>query len=101
MDESSVDGWLAPISESNGLFMRRATWELFGGLDERFDSPGGGIINLDTFRRAAELSDAELVVLLGEGTFHQLGARRRWGISKTRSLRPWMPPRRRDGTVAT
>lgn len=71
MDESSVDGWLAPISESNGLFMRRATWELLGGLDERFDSPGGGIINLDTFRRAAELSDAELVVLLGEGTFHQ------------------------------
>jgi glycosyltransferase involved in cell wall biosynthesis len=72
LDESSINGWLAPIAESNGLFLRRASWNLLGGVDERFDLPGGGLANLDTFRRAVELPDAQLVVLLGEGTFHQL-----------------------------
>ncbi len=72
MDESSVNGWLAPISESNGLFLSRDSWERLGGLDERFDLPGGGLANLDTYRRAVELPDAERVILLGEATFHQL-----------------------------
>jgi Glycosyl transferase family 2/Methyltransferase domain len=72
MDESSVNGWLAPITESNGLFMSRGTWQQLGGMDARFDLPGGGLANLDTFRRAVELPGAELVLLLGEGTFHQL-----------------------------
>jgi glycosyl transferase family 2 len=72
MDESSVDGWFEPISETNALFLRRELWDVLGGVDERFDAPGGGLINLDTFRRLLELPDAELVVLLGEATFHQL-----------------------------
>jgi hypothetical protein len=72
LDESSVDGWFQPISESNALFLRRELWELLGGVDERFDAPGGGLINLDTFHRILEVPDAELVILLGEGTFHQL-----------------------------
>lgn len=32
MDESSVDGWFQPISESNALFLRRELWESLGGL---------------------------------------------------------------------
>jgi glycosyltransferase involved in cell wall biosynthesis len=72
MDESSVDGWFKPIAESNALFLRREFWEVLGGLDERFDSPGGGLLNLDTYNRAIESPDAQLVVLLGEATFHQL-----------------------------
>ena len=72
MDESSVDGWFRPIGESNALVMRREMWAALGGADERFDAPGGGLINLDTFRRALELPGAELVIVLGEGTFHQL-----------------------------
>jgi hypothetical protein len=71
LDESSVDGWLQPIAESNALFMRRRMWDLLGGLDEAFDEPGGGLLNHHTFRRALELPGAELVLLLGEGTFHQ------------------------------
>ena len=72
MDESSVDGWFQPIAESNALFLRREFWELLGGFEERFDAPGGGLVNLDTFGRALEWPDAELVILLGEATFHQL-----------------------------
>ena len=72
MDESSVDGWFKPIAESNALFLRRQFWELLGGLDERFDSPAGGLLNLDTYNRALEWPDAQLVVLLSEATFHQL-----------------------------
>jgi glycosyltransferase involved in cell wall biosynthesis len=72
MDESSVDGWFQPIAESNALFLRREFWELLGGVDERFDAPGGGLINLDIFHRILEEPDAELVILLGEATFHQL-----------------------------
>jgi hypothetical protein len=71
-DESSIDGWLQPIAESNALFMSRALWKMLGGFDERFDEPGGGLVNHDVFRRAVELPGAELVHLLGEATFHQL-----------------------------
>lgn len=71
MDESSFDGWLAPIGETNALFMRREIWEMLGGLDERFDISGGGLVNLDIYRRAGQLPGAELVILLGEATFHQ------------------------------
>jgi len=72
LDESSTEGWFQPIAESNALFMRRALWEALGGMDERFDAPGGGFVNLDTFSRALELPNARLVLLSGEGTFHQL-----------------------------
>jgi len=72
LDESSVDGWFAPLAESNALFMRAELWREHGGFDERFGEPGGGFVNLDAFRRARELPGMELVVLLGEATFHQV-----------------------------
>jgi hypothetical protein len=72
MDESSVDGWFQPVSESNALFAARTTWDAIGGVDERFDAPGGGLLNLDTFDRLLDASHDNLVLLLGEGTFHQV-----------------------------
>jgi Glycosyl transferase family 2 len=69
---SSTDGWFLPIAESNALFLDRAAWDALGGVDERFDAPGGGLVNLDIWRRALELPGIEQVILLGEGTFHQL-----------------------------
>lgn len=71
MDAPSEDGWLAPLNESTAFFLSRDSWELLGGMDERFDLPGGGLVNLDIFCRALDLPDAQLVILLGEGTFHQ------------------------------
>jgi glycosyltransferase involved in cell wall biosynthesis len=72
LDESSSDGWFQPIAETNCLFMHRRNWQALSGLDERFDMPGGGLANLDTYARAMALPGAEPVVLLGEATFHQL-----------------------------
>jgi hypothetical protein len=69
---SSARGWFAPMGESNGLFMAKSMWEELGGYDERFALPGGGLSNHDLYRRACELPDVQLVVLLGEGTFHQI-----------------------------
>ena len=69
---SSMRGFFGPLGESNALFMPRAMWSELGGLDERFTSPGGGRVNHDLFRRACALDGAQLIVLLGEGTFHQL-----------------------------
>lgn len=69
---SSARGWFRPMGESNALFMPAALWHELGGLDEGFALPGGGLSNHDLFRRACELPDVQLVVLLGEGTFHQI-----------------------------
>jgi len=63
---------LGPIAESNTLFMRRTLWKELGGMDERFDQPGGGFVNLDTLERALNLPEAEMVLLLGEASFHQV-----------------------------
>ena len=69
---SSARGWFAPMGESNALFMARSMWQELGGFDEQFALPGGGLSNHDLYRRACELDDVQLVILLGEGTFHQI-----------------------------
>lgn len=68
---SSGRGLFGPMGESSSLFMARPAWEQLGGLDERFALPAGGLVNHDLYRRACDLDEARLIVLLGEGTFHQ------------------------------
>ena len=68
---SSSRGLFGPMGESSSLFARPDTWAELGGLDERFTLPGGGLANHDLYRRACGLDSIELVVLLGEATFHQ------------------------------
>jgi len=69
---SSRDGWFLPFEESATLTMPRTLFDELGGFEERFRSPGGGLASLDFFRRASEHSESQLVVLLGEATFHQI-----------------------------
>ncbi|CAA0097075.1 Uncharacterised protein [Halioglobus japonicus] len=64
--------WLNRMFESNCLFMKRSLFKDQGGADERFSSPGGGLINSDIFKRAADVSGVTPVQLIGEGSFHQL-----------------------------
>ena len=82
-DESSISSWFSPIAESNSIFLSRTMWEELGGYDARFSSPGGGMVNLDTWKRAIALPGALPVVLLGEATFHQLH-----GGSSTNAIEP-------------
>jgi hypothetical protein len=67
---SSNTGWFMPISESNCVCMARCTYDLLNGFDERFQCAGGGLVNLDFYKRSCGLHN-DIVVLLGEGTFHQ------------------------------
>jgi len=64
--------WLNRMFESNCLFMLRSVFERIGGADERFNSVGGGLINSDIFKRAADTPGVTPVQLIGEGSFHQL-----------------------------
>jgi len=68
---SSGDGWFAPMSESNCVFVTPETFDAVGGFHPGFETPGGGFANLDFYREVCERPDTELVVLLGEGSFHQ------------------------------
>ena len=65
-------GDTGPMLESNALFLRKELWEELGGYDVRYDEPGGGAVNPDTFVRACELEDSQLIRVVGEGTFHQI-----------------------------
>ena len=69
---SSRPGWFLPIPESNCVTVSRQTFEQLGGFDIRFESPGGGLANHDYLARALQLTASRVVVLLGEGTFHQV-----------------------------
>ncbi|MEM8791008.1 MAG: glycosyltransferase [Pseudomonadota bacterium] len=70
--KSSGKGWHTLPSETNALFMHRALWIALNGYDERFAALGGGLANLDIWKRACELDDAKVRILGGEGTFHQI-----------------------------
>jgi hypothetical protein len=69
---ANKDGFFGGINESCCLLLPRKLWAESGGLDERFDEPGGGLVSLDLFTRLVSLPGTELIVLLGEGSFHQV-----------------------------
>lgn len=71
LSASCEHGYLRPIGESNCLALPKRLFHHIGGFDERFTTTGGGLVNLDFYRRAVDAAD-RLVLLPGEGTFHQL-----------------------------
>jgi hypothetical protein len=68
---SSKQGFFSALSESNCFAMTKADYGALGGLDVRFDSPGGGLVNLDFFNRVNAAESLRPIMLLGEATFHQ------------------------------
>lgn len=68
---SSKNGYLSRITESNCVLINRQEYKRIGGFDERFTSAGGGLVNLDFFNKINSFDDLDLVMLLGEATFHQ------------------------------
>ncbi len=89
MDESSTDGWHAPVAEFNAIFMHRERWDDLQGFDTRFDMPGGGLVNLDLCKRALEAPQAQAIVLLGEATFHQQHGGVATNTPLDQALRDW------------
>jgi len=69
---SSADGWFTIPAETNAMFLTRDQWRDLGGYDPAFLSPGGGLVNLDTWARACADPDGQVILLLGEATFHQV-----------------------------
>ncbi|MBB95040.1 MAG: hypothetical protein CML68_10605 [Rhodobacteraceae bacterium] len=72
MGKSSGKGWDVLPSESNAVFLHGDFWQALNGYDEGFVSPGGGLANLDLWKRACEFPGARIRMIQGEGTFHQV-----------------------------
>lgn len=68
---SSGSGFFSKFSESNCFSLRKKDYLSLGGFDEHFNSPGGGLVNLDFFNRIHEHGKFHPILLLGEATFHQ------------------------------
>ena len=68
---ANPNGYLQPIMECNCLFAPLASFRQIGLADERFNLRGGGAINLHMYRSLGLLPGSKLVVLPGEGSFHQ------------------------------
>lgn len=69
---SCAAGWLGIAAESNCICVSRSFYDELGGYDEGFEMPGGGLVNLDFYKRAVEHPGSTLIYLAGEGCFHQL-----------------------------
>lgn len=69
---SSMEGCFRAIGESNTVTLPRSEFERLGGYDVRFDLPGGGLVSADFFQRCCARPGSQLVILPGEGSFHQL-----------------------------
>lgn len=71
LGDANPRGFFHPLLESNAMFASRERFAAIGDADERFQLPGGGGLNLHLYRSLGTLPDTRLVVLAGEGTFHQ------------------------------
>ncbi|ARN81113.1 glycosyltransferase [Methylocystis bryophila] len=80
---SSRWGWFRCPAETNALFLKGEHWREIGGYDEGFETPGGGLANLDVWARICADLSFSVITLLGEATFHQVHG----GVA-TNSLNP-------------
>jgi len=69
---SSDAGWFCTPAESSCFALPKTEYERLGGFDLRFQAAGGGLAALDFFKRALASDGLDYVMLLGEGTFHQI-----------------------------
>ena len=69
---SYVQGILKSPPETTFFVMKTQLFHEIGGYNERFVQLGGGLASYDFFRRAVEATKEGFVMLVGEGTFHQV-----------------------------
>lgn len=84
---SNPGGMIDPPNESCYLTVSRELWNSVGGIDERFDVPGGGYASIDLWTRLVSTGGTPIVIL-GEGSFHQIhrGASTKPEVDPT----PWL-----------
>jgi glycosyltransferase involved in cell wall biosynthesis len=70
--ESYRNGILSDFPETTAFVMHRATFERLGGFHEGFRYRGGGLANFEFYERVLLDDTITPVVLIGEGTFHQV-----------------------------
>lgn len=68
---SSKEGFLFPVYESNCFSVNKGLLAGLGGFDEAFQLSGGGLVNLDVFRKLILHPSTTPVMLIGEASFHQ------------------------------
>ena len=80
-------GWFGNLFESGCFGINKQDYFRLGGLNEKFISPGGGLVNLDFFKKALTDPGLNYVMLLGEASFHQFHG----GIASNASAHnhPW------------
>ena len=64
-------GFFGANHESNFLATSLRKWRQIGAMDPRYDDFGGGMANLDLYKRLLEAPDTPLYLLYAEGSFHQ------------------------------
>lgn len=64
-------GWFGNLLETSCFGMFKKDFLRLGGFNEKFSSPGGGLVGLDFFRTALADEQLKYVMLLGEASFHQ------------------------------
>ncbi len=84
---SNNRGWFMPIAESPCLCLPKTEYLRLGGFETRFESAGGGFVNLDFFGRALAVEEMAYVILLGEGSFHQVHG----GAATNSPVSVWKP----------
>ena len=85
---SSSIGFLGGMPKECSWFaMPRSDFIRIGGFDERFQAPGGGLVNHEFLNRVLSRPETAPVVILGEGSFHQVHG----GVATNTTLEqhPW------------
>jgi glycosyltransferase involved in cell wall biosynthesis len=82
---SSKNGWFVLPAETNSLFLKATHWAAVGGYDPAFAAPGGGLANLDIWERLCADPATQIIMLLGEATFHQV----HWNVTSERLEPRW------------
>jgi glycosyltransferase involved in cell wall biosynthesis len=84
-DPSSRYGVFSLPAETNSLFMNRQMWTETGGFENRFETKGGGLANLDIWAELCNDRRNTIAILWGEGTFHQVHG----GVATNAVDSPW------------
>ena len=70
--QSYANGVLYDFPETTAFMMHRRSFDRIGGFHEGFRFRGGGLANFEFFERALRDEAIAPIVLIGEGTFHQV-----------------------------